>query len=205
MYRDRTGCLHTSTQVLPLGGYDDPKVLPTQRYQDLSLISNNRSWWQLREQRTQDKEKAHVNKQSARGVGDGRLSCLHPGSDFGSSFHYNLFVERVTEHVKLKPWAVQLSAGFSRERVLAAYAVIATRYAALFADKDTTIVSSVFRSRGTEAFYQVRVGTDTFESANDLCAEIRRARGACMVLRNKLNQDNMDDSYASAIHNVTQF
>ena len=43
MYRDRTGCLHTSTQVLPLGGYDDPKVLPTQRHQDLSLISNNRS------------------------------------------------------------------------------------------------------------------------------------------------------------------
>ena len=26
----------------------------------------------------------------------------------------NLFVERVTEHVKLKPWAVQLSAGFAR-------------------------------------------------------------------------------------------
>jgi hypothetical protein len=108
----------------------------------------------------------------------------------------NLFVERVTEHVKLKPWGVQLSAGFSRERVLAAYAVIATRYATLFAAKDTTIVSSVFRSRGTEAF----------ESANDLCAEIRRAGGACMVLRNKLNQDNMDDSvYANAIHNVTQF
>ena len=82
--------------------------------------------------------------------------------------------------------------------------MIATRYAALLADKDRTIVSSVFRSRGTEAFYQVRVGTDTFESANDLCAEIWRARG-CMVLRNKLNQDNMDDSYASAIHNVTQF
>src|SRR5262245_28317382 len=101
---------------------------------------------------------------------------------------------------------VQLSAGFSRERVLAAYAVIATRYATLLADKDATIVSSVLRSRGTEAFYQVRVGTDTFESANDLCAEIRRAGGACMVLRNKLNQDNMDGSvYANAIHSVTQF
>jgi hypothetical protein len=86
--------------------------------------------------------------------------------------------------VQLKPWGVQLSAGFSRERVLVAYAVIATRYATLLADKDTTIVSSVLRSRGTEAFYQVRVGTDTFESANDLCAEIRRAGGACMVLRN---------------------
>src|SRR5262245_55648394 len=102
------------------------------------------------------------------------------------------YVPPVAEHVQLKPCGVQLSAGFSRERVLAAYAVIATRYATLLADKDTTIVSSVFRSRGTEAFYQVRVGTDTFESANDLCAEIRRAGGACMVLRNKLNQDNMD-------------
>jgi hypothetical protein len=116
------------------------------------------------------------------------------------------YVPPVAEHVQLKPWGVQLSAGFSRERVLAAYAVIATRYATLLADKDTTIVSSVFRSRGTEAFYQVRVGTDTFESANDLCAEIRRAGGACMVLRNKLNQDNMDSSvYANAIHSMTQF
>ena len=113
------------------------------------------------------------------------------------------YVPPVAEHVQLKPWGVQLSAGFSRERVLAAYAVIATRYATLLADKDTTIVSSVFRNR---AFYQVRVGTDTFESANDLCAELRRAGGACMVLRNKLNQDNMDSSiYANAIHSVTQF
>jgi hypothetical protein len=116
------------------------------------------------------------------------------------------YVPPVAEHVQLKPWGVQLSAGFSRERVLAAYAVIATRYATLLADKDTTILSSVYRSRGTEAFYQVRVGTNTFESANDLCAEIRRAGGACMVLRNKLNQDNMDSSiYANAIHSVTQF
>jgi hypothetical protein len=116
------------------------------------------------------------------------------------------YVPPVAEHVQLKPWGVQLSAGFSRERVLAAYAVIATRYATLLADKDTTIMSSVYRSRGTEAFYQVRVGADTFESANDLCAEIRRAGGACMVLRNKLNQDNMDGSvYANAIHSMTQF
>ena len=35
---------------------------------------------------------------------------------------------------------------------------------------------------------------------------IRRAGGACMVLRNKLNQDNMDSSvYANAIHSMTQF
>ena len=108
-----------------------------------------------------------------------------------------------TDRVKLKPWGVQLSAGFSRERVLAAYAAIATRHAALLADKDAAIVSSVFRSRGTQPFYQVHVGTNTFESAIDLCTEIRRAGGACTVLSNKLNQDNMDGSVsASAIQNV---
>ena len=118
-----------------------------------------------------------------------------------------LFVERVTERVT-KPWGVQLSAGFSRERVLAAYGTVATRYAALLADKDTTMVSSFFRSRGTETFYQVRVGADTFESANDLCAELRRAGGACMVLRNKLNQDSDPDTgsvSAKAVDNVMQF
>jgi hypothetical protein len=49
-----------------------------------------------------------------------------------------------------------------------------------FAGKDASILSSVFRNRGTQAFYQIRVGTDTIESANDLCAGIRRVGGACM-------------------------
>jgi hypothetical protein len=100
----------------------------------------------------------------------------------------NLFVEKLTERVKLaadSPWGIQLSAGFSRDRVLAAYATIASRYAEILADRDASILSSVFRSRGTGAFYQIRVGTDTLESAENLCAEIRRAGGACMVLRNR--------------------
>jgi Transglycosylase SLT domain len=100
----------------------------------------------------------------------------------------NLFIAKLTERVKLtadSPWGIQLSAGFSRERVLAAYATVASRYAEILAGKDASILSSVFRSRGTQAFYQIRVGTDTFESANDLCAGIRRVGGACMVLRNR--------------------
>jgi hypothetical protein len=56
--------------------------------------------------------------------------------------------------------------------VLAAYASIASRYAGILAGKDASILSSVFRSRGTRAFYRIRVDTDTFESANNLCADI---------------------------------
>jgi hypothetical protein len=72
----------------------------------------------------------------------------------------------------------------SPDRVLAAYASIASRYAGILAGKDASILSSVFRSRGTYLFYQIRVGTDTFESADDLCVDTRRAGDACMVLRN---------------------
>jgi Transglycosylase SLT domain/SPOR domain len=100
----------------------------------------------------------------------------------------NPFLEKLTERVKLSadsPWGIQLSAGFSRERVLAAYATLATRYAGLLEGRDASILSSVFRSRGTRAFYQVRVGTETRETANSLCAGIRRAGGFCMVLRNR--------------------
>jgi hypothetical protein len=100
----------------------------------------------------------------------------------------NPFVEKLTERVKLtaeSPWGVQLSAGFSREQVLSAYGRFATRYAALLAGRDASILSSTFRSRGTHPFYQIRVGTETRESANSICAGIRRAGGACMVLRNR--------------------
>ena len=99
----------------------------------------------------------------------------------------NPFVERLEERVTLvaaAPWGVQLSAGFSRDRALASYSRIAQRYGTILAGRDPSLLSTMLRSRGTRAFYQVRVGTDTRESANTLCTSIRRAGGACMVLRN---------------------
>jgi hypothetical protein len=100
----------------------------------------------------------------------------------------NPFVEKLEERVKLiaaSPWGVQLSAGFSRDRALASYSRIAKRYEGVLAGRDPSLLSMTLRSRGTGTFYQVRVGTDTRESANALCADIRRAGGACMVLRNR--------------------
>jgi hypothetical protein len=34
-------------------------------------------------------------------------------------------------------------------------------------------------------FYQVRIGADTRPEADDLCNRIRRAGGACFVLKNR--------------------
>ena len=47
------------------------------------------------------------------------------------------------------------------------------------------LVGMVLRTRGSSLFYQVRIGADTRPAADDLCSRIRRAGGACFVLRNR--------------------
>jgi hypothetical protein len=99
----------------------------------------------------------------------------------------NPFVAELEQRVKLgeaRAWGVQLAAGFSRDKALAMYARAIKRLSAVIGDQDPSLLSSVMRSRGSRTFYQVRIGTDTRPAANDLCNRIRRAGGACFVLRN---------------------
>jgi soluble lytic murein transglycosylase-like protein len=94
----------------------------------------------------------------------------------------------VAEHVELaaaKIWGVQLAAGFDRNRALAMYSRAVTRLTAVIGERDPSLLSSVMRSRGTRAFYQVRIGADTRSEADDLCNRIRKAGGACFVLKNR--------------------
>ena len=100
----------------------------------------------------------------------------------------NLFVDELQERVRLvatSPWGIELSAGFSRERILAAYSGLFKRLGEVLSGHDPSILTSILRNRGTRPFYQVRIGAETRESANGLCAKIMRAGGACLVLRNK--------------------
>jgi hypothetical protein len=99
----------------------------------------------------------------------------------------NPFVAGLEQHVTLaaaRLWGVQLAAGFNRDKALAMYARALKRLSAVIGDQDPSLLSSTLRSRGTRAFYQVRVGADTRGAADDLCNRIRRAGGACFVLRN---------------------
>lgn len=100
----------------------------------------------------------------------------------------NPFVAELEQRVKLgadRPWGVQLAAGFSRNRALASYARAMSRLSAVIGERDPTLLSAVFRSRGTRPFYQVRIGADTRGEADDLCKQIRRTGQACLVLRNR--------------------
>jgi len=99
----------------------------------------------------------------------------------------NYFVTELEQHVKLgadRPWGVQLAGGFNRDVALATYSRAMTRLRPVIGDQEPSLLVSLFRNRGTHMFYQVRIGTDTRPAADDLCNRIRRAGGACFVLRN---------------------
>jgi hypothetical protein len=99
----------------------------------------------------------------------------------------NYFVTELEQHVKLgadRPWGVQLAGGFNRDVALAMYSRAMARLRGVIGDQEPSLLVSLFRNRGTHMFYQVRIGTDTRPAADDLCNRIRRAGGACFVLRN---------------------
>ena len=73
---------------------------------------------------------------------------------------------------------------FSLGWALAMYARAMKRLSAVIGDQDPSLLSTIMRTRGSHPFYQVRIGADTRPAADDLCSRIRRAGGACFVLRN---------------------
>ena len=100
----------------------------------------------------------------------------------------NPFVTGLEQRITLsaaKLWGVQLAAGFNRDKALAMYARAMKRLNAVIGDQDPSLLSARLRTRGSGLFYQVRIGAETRLAADDLCNRIRRAGGACFVLRNK--------------------
>lgn len=125
--------------------------------------------------------KDELKKEQKREPGCGELMALLKRSP-------SPFLEQLTQrvvHSLAQPWGVQLGAGFSRDRAMAMYARALRRYESVLKDKDPGLQSTMLRTRGRAVFYQVRIGTDTRAQANELCNTLRKAGGACLVLRNK--------------------
>jgi hypothetical protein len=99
----------------------------------------------------------------------------------------NYFVSELEQRVQTgaaQPWGVQLAGGFDRTIAMASYSRAIARLRGVIGDQTPTLLSQQNRSRGMRPFYQVRIGADTRQAADDLCSRIRRAGGACFVLRN---------------------
>jgi predicted secreted protein len=99
----------------------------------------------------------------------------------------NTFVAELERHVAegvARPWGVQLSAGFSRDKSVTIYAAIERKYRTVLAGHDPMIIRARLLTRGNSAFYQVRAGAGTRGEADKLCTGLRAAGGHCLVLRN---------------------
>jgi len=96
----------------------------------------------------------------------------------------NRFVAALAQHVVLgdmQPWGSILGASNSRDRMLAKYSELQQRHVAVLAGRDPILIE---RRRGPLPRYQVRIGAQTRAAANDLCRQIHKERGDCVVLRN---------------------
>jgi Transglycosylase SLT domain/SPOR domain len=98
----------------------------------------------------------------------------------------NPFVIQLEDRVRraaVKLWGVQIAAGFNRDNALAMYAKAMKGLTALIGKQDDPLL---IHGHGSSTFYQVQIGTNTRREADDLCNNMRRAGGACLVKRNKV-------------------
>jgi len=81
----------------------------------------------------------------------------------------------------MQAWGAILGARKSRAEILDKYAALQRRFAAVLSERDPILLD-----RGARVFsrYQVRVGAPTRIAANEICTQIHRAGGDCVVLRN---------------------
>jgi hypothetical protein len=83
----------------------------------------------------------------------------------------------------LAPWGVQLAGNFSKAQALLSYARARMRHTAILSDVVPMVIGTRLRSRGTRAFYRVRVPAASREAAAEICGRLRRQGGACVVLK----------------------
>ncbi|CAH1652207.1 Lytic transglycosylase domain-containing protein [Hyphomicrobiales bacterium] len=81
------------------------------------------------------------------------------------------------------PWGVQLAGNFSKARALASFQRASARHRTVIGELQPMVIGTRLRSRGTRAFYRVRLPAATRAEAAALCQRIQADRGACVVLR----------------------
>jgi len=95
-----------------------------------------------------------------------------------------VFLAALQQHVvmgAIQPWGAILGADRSRPQILARYAELQRRFAAVLEGRDPILLE---RERGPLPRYQVRIGAESRAAANDICRSIHLVGGDCVVLRN---------------------
>jgi hypothetical protein len=87
------------------------------------------------------------------------------------------------EESPIAPWGVQVAGNFSKDRALASYARARERHGAILGEVTPMVIGTRWRTRGTNAFYRVRIPAATRAAATEICGKLQKAGGACVVLK----------------------
>ncbi len=82
------------------------------------------------------------------------------------------------------PWGVEIATSFSKQEALDNFAKAKQSYADVLGDYDPILVEQCNLSMGTDVQYSARIGLDNRDAADQLCAKLQAAGGACIVQKN---------------------
>jgi len=111
------------------------------------------------------------------------VAAFRRGSDRRMLEAYNGATTGPIAESPIAPWGVQVAGNFSKERALATFARARQRFASILSEVAPMVIGTRLRSRGTQAFYRVRIPAATREAAAEICGRLHKAGGACVVLK----------------------
>jgi Transglycosylase SLT domain len=92
--------------------------------------------------------------------------------------------EPLTASGAWRPWGAHVSSAFSKSKALAQFARIRRQHASVLGDREPFVTPARNLSRGRRSMYQVQIGADSRADASEICAELRKSGGACIVQKN---------------------
>ena len=81
-------------------------------------------------------------------------------------------------------WGVEIATSFSKQEALDRFAQVKQDHADLLGNYDPMVVESCDLHMGTDLQYSVRIGMNSRDDADKLCAKLQAAGGACIVQKN---------------------
>ena len=81
-------------------------------------------------------------------------------------------------------WGVEIASAFSKDEALAEFDKVKQSYADLLGSYAPMVVETCDLHLGTALRYSVRIGMESRDDADALCAKLQQAGGACVVDKN---------------------
>ncbi|HSD93045.1 MAG TPA: hypothetical protein VLB11_08470 [Methyloceanibacter sp.] len=81
-------------------------------------------------------------------------------------------------------WGIEISSAFSKDEALSEFDKVKQSHTDLLGSYSPMVVETCDLHMGTALRYSARIGMDSRDDADALCAKLQAAGGACIVLKN---------------------